>query len=88
MKIQENFQQSVQQQIKEDIEETIQEELENNLDDTMNESSIRVFQDHQDDLPDIVVTGVSKTGLVNDPAGQLLHDESNHAYRQENFHRR
>ena len=90
VKIQENFQQSVQQQIKEDIEETIQEELENNLDDTtgMNESTIRVFQDHQDDLPDIVVTGVSKTGLVNDPAGQLLHDESNHAYRQENFHRR
>ena len=93
VKIQENFQQSVQQQIKEDIEETIQEELENNLDDTtgMNESTMRVFQDHQDNLPDIVVTGVqNKTGLVNDPADQLLQEPNERIFelRQENGARR
>ena len=85
VKIQENFQQTVQQQIKEDIEETIQEELENNLEDNFNESTIR------DDSPKILVTGVSnKTGLVNDPADQSLHDpnESIYEYGQENFSRR
>jgi len=85
VKMQESFQQSVQQQIKEDIEETIQEELENNLEDNFIDTTIR------DDSPKILVTGVSnKSGLVNDPADQSLHDpnESIHEYVQGNFPRR
>ena len=87
MKIQENFQQSVQQQIKEDIEETIQEELENNLDDSMNEIHPSHLQEDHEDSPDIVVTGVqTKTGLVNDPADELLQEpnQRNFEFRQVN----
>ena len=85
-KIHDDFQHSVQLQIQENIEETMQEKLEESLEslnegeNNLKESSRKLFEElnllkEADGGSDVVVTGVqSKTGLVNDPAENLLNE--------------